>query len=77
MNKKDNVANNRSFDKRAESRYNKKNQTRKMKEEIGKIEGFEDTTKYGEFISSYFSWMTLEGQKHRTKKLEDIMKEDD
>ena len=30
----------------------------------------EDTTKYGEFISSYFSWLTLEEQKEIAKKLE-------
>lgn len=34
----------------------------------------EDTTKYGEFISSYFSWKTLDKQKEITKKLEDITK---
>ncbi len=34
----------------------------------------EDTTKYGEFISSFFSWNTLEGQKKVGKKLENITK---
>ena len=32
----------------------------KTKEEIGEIE---DTTKYGEFVSSYFAWLTLDRQK--------------
>jgi hypothetical protein len=45
-----------------------------MKEEIGNIEGQEDTTKYGEFVSSYFAWMTLEEQKIRTKKMENMTK---
>ena len=30
----------------------------------------EDETKYGEFISSYFAWLTLEQQKEIVKKLE-------
>jgi len=34
----------------------------------------EDTTKYGEFISSYFAWMTLEEQKEIARKLEEITK---
>lgn len=34
----------------------------------------EDETKYGEFISSYFAWMTLEEQKEIVKKLEEITK---
>ena len=34
----------------------------------------EDTTKYGEFISSYFAWLTLEGQKENAKKLENMTK---
>ena len=34
----------------------------------------EDTTKYGEFISSYFAWLTLEKQKEIANKLSDITK---
>ncbi len=34
----------------------------------------EDTTKYGEFISSYFAWITLEKQKETAKNLENITK---
>ncbi len=37
----------------------------------------EDKTKYGEFISSYFAWKTLEEQKKIARKLEDITKESD
>ena len=36
----------------------------------------EDTTKYGEFISSYFGWLTLNGQKEKAKELENMTKED-
>ena len=34
----------------------------------------EDETKYGEFISSYFAWITLEKQKKEAKKLENMTK---
>lgn len=34
----------------------------------------EDTTNYGEFISSYFAWITLEKQKEEAEKLENITK---
>ena len=34
----------------------------------------EDATKYGEFVSSYFAWLTLEGQKERAKELDNITK---
>lgn len=34
----------------------------------------EDATKYGEFISSYFNWITLKDQKRIVDKLEDITK---
>lgn len=35
----------------------------------------EDATKYGEFISSYFAWLTLEEQKQNAKDMEDMTKE--
>lgn len=34
----------------------------------------EDSTKYGEFISSYFGWLSMEKQKEDAKRLEDITK---
>lgn len=34
----------------------------------------EDTTKYGEFVSSYFAWLTLDGQKEKTAKMEEMTK---
>lgn len=72
MNKEDKVATkNNELNKKIEMENNKKSQTNRMKEEIGEIE---DASKYGEFISSYFAWMTLERQKELAKKLEDIDK---
>ena len=38
-------------------------------EEVG-----EDATKYGEFISSYFAWVSLPDQKEKVKELENITK---
>ena len=34
----------------------------------------EDSTKYGEFVSSYFAWLTLDGQKQRAKELDNKTK---
>ena len=35
----------------------------------------EDVTKYGEFVSSYFAWLTLEKQKETTKEMENMTNE--
>lgn len=34
----------------------------------------EDTTKYGEFVSSYFEWITPDEQKQKAKELEQLGK---
>ena len=39
-----------------------------------KNEKLEDTTKYGEFISSFFTWQTLEKQKKRANELDNMTK---
>lgn len=49
---------------------NMQGQTRKMKEEIGNLEEMEDVTKYGEFVSSYFAWLTPEKQKRKANEIE-------
>ena len=36
----------------------------------------EDATKYGEFVSSFFSWLTLDGQKEKAKELENTTKKE-
>lgn len=54
-----------------EKEIKKRNKIDKTKEEIGEIE---DTTKYGEFVSSYFAWLTLDRQKKTAKRLENITK---
>ena len=35
----------------------------------------EDTTKYGEFVCSYFNWISLDKQKEVVKELENMTKE--
>ena len=35
----------------------------------------EDSTKYGEFISSYFAWISLPNQKERAEELHNMTKE--
>lgn len=42
-----------------------------MKKDDDKIE---DATKYGEFVSSYFAWLTLDGQKERAESLNEMTK---
>lgn len=44
------------------------------KDKHGEIIENEDTTRYGEFISSYFAWIPLNKQKRRAEELEKITK---
>ena len=37
----------------------------------------EDATKYGEFISSYFAWVSLPNQKEKVEELENMTKKDE
>ncbi len=41
-----------------------------------KNEDQEDVTKYGEFISSYFAWLSLDKQKKNADKLSNITKDE-
>ena len=47
----------------------KKKMVRRDDVEVG-----EDSTKYGEFVSSYFAWIPLPEQKEKAKRLENITK---
>lgn len=42
-----------------------------LKTEVG-----EDYTKYGEFVSSYFAWISLPKQKEKAEELQRMTKED-
>ena len=47
---------------------------KKERKRMNNDEGKEDTTKYGEFVSSYFAWLTLDGQKKKAEELENMTK---
>lgn len=52
-----------------------KKQEKEKQVEYGIAEVGEDATKYGEFISSYFAWVSLPQQKEKVEELQDITKE--
>ena len=52
-----------------------KKQEKEKQVEYGIAEVGEDATKYGEFISSYFAWVSLPEQKEKVEKLQDITKD--
>ena len=45
--------------------------------EYGANEIGEDATKYGEFISTYFAWVSLPEQKEKTEKMQNMTKKED
>lgn len=45
----------------------------KQREEFG-VEVGEDSTKYGEFVSSYFAWISLPKQKEKAEELQNMTK---
>lgn len=47
------------------------NRKKQVKNQIQEVE---DTTKYGEFVSSYFAWLTLDKQKENAKEMEKMTK---
>lgn len=66
---------NKEFSKKRISNKEKQESIKKAKEEFG-VEVGEDSTKYGEFISSYFAWISLPNQKEKVKKLENMTNKD-
>lgn len=63
--------------KKSGEKINKQGQMKKMKEEIGMLEETEDITKYGEFVSSYFAWLTLDKQKKKANEIENMTENKD
>ena len=58
------------FDKNMNEDFEKRvNNGLEEKYEVG-----EDSTKYGEFISSYFAWISLPNQKERAEELHNMTK---
>lgn len=76
MNKRDKVGMNNSNEKNIEMENNKNSLNPIAKEEIEHMEEFEDITKYGEFVSSYFAWLTLEKQKENVRNMENMTKKE-
>lgn len=52
-----------------------KKEEKEKQVEYGVAEVGEDATKYGEFISSYFAWVSLPQQKEKVEELQDMTKE--
>lgn len=52
-----------------EKQSQKREAMKELNEEFG-----EDTTAYGEFISSYFAWIGMDEQKEKVERLENITK---
>lgn len=62
--------NTNEFDKKHHEDFEERvNGTLEEKYEVG-----EDSTKYGEFISSYFAWISLPNQKERAEELHHMTK---
>lgn len=60
----------REFSKKSNEDFEKRvNRSLEEKYEVG-----EDSTKYGEFISSYFAWISLPNQKERAEELDNMTK---
>lgn len=67
---------NKDLEKKIASEKAKKKNMKKAREEFG-VEVGEDSTKYGEFISSYFAWISLPEQKAKAEKLQNMTKKED
>lgn len=67
---------NKDLEKKIATEETKKKNMKKAREEFG-VEVGEDTTKYGEFISSYFAWVSLPEQKAKAEKMQNMTKKED
>lgn len=65
---------NDDLEKKIASEEQKKRNLEKAREEFG-VEVGEDSTKYGEFVSSYFAWIPLPEQKEKAKEMQNMTKE--
>lgn len=67
---------NKDLEKKIANEETKKKNMKKAREEFG-VEVGEDSTKYGEFISSYFAWISLPEQKAKAEKMQNMTKKED
>lgn len=72
MNEKENI-NNKNEEEKTK---NSKRKISKLNEKFD-VEAGEDSTKYGEFISSFFAWIPLSEQKEKAERLQNITKKND
>lgn len=66
---------NNEFNKKKIDEEKRRENMEQAKEKFG-VEVGEDSTKYGEFVSSYFAWVPLPKQKEKAKELQKMTKND-
>lgn len=66
---------NNEFNKKKIDDEKRRENMEQAKEKFG-VEVGEDSTKYGEFVSSYFAWVPLPEQKEKAKELQKMTKND-
>ncbi len=66
---------NDDFDKKKIDSKKRRENMEQARQEFG-VEVGEDNTKYGEFVSSYFAWISLPEQKEKAKELQNMTKND-
>ncbi len=64
---------NKDLEKKTTDEETKRKNIKKAREDFG-VEVGEDSTKYGEFISSYFAWISLPEQKEKVEKMQEMTK---
>ena len=67
---------NENLEKKITNKEQKRKNLKQVRQEFG-IEVGEDSTKYGEFISSYFAWISLPEQKEKVEKMENMTKKEE
>lgn len=65
---------NEDLEKKITNKETKRKNMKEARKEFG-VEVGEDSTKYGEFIASYFAWISLPEQKQKAKELDNMTKE--
>ena len=50
---------------------------KEKKEKVDNLDENEDTTEYGEFITSYFAWIPMSTQKEKANEIDKMTKKQD
>lgn len=64
---------NKEFENKKIDNEKRRENMQNAREEFG-VEVGEDNTKYGEFISSYFAWISLPEQKEKVEEMQKMTK---